>query len=195
MDFTNISTIQLEQKISDVEIRQMRIINISMLMGVLILLVSTMYLNYFGSNSGTGGADYKVLNIFLIMVFALMIIGFPLVFSIHKIFLSPGRIAKIHKQGYRDTQGNRIENPVDILLIQYRTLLIFKLAILEGIALLGITSFLTGVFADLMRKVNIYWFLLLPSIFFFIFVYLFFPTKDKVVFYIEQNILPKFRGV
>ncbi len=195
MDFTNISTIQVEQKISDIETRQMKTINIAMVMGVLILLIATMYLNYFGSNSGTGGADYNVLNIFLIMVFALMIIGYPLVFSIHKILLSPGRIAKIHKQGFRDTQGKKVENPVEILLVQYRTLMIIKLAILEGIALLGITSFLTGVFADLMQEMNVYWFLLFPSIFFFIFVYLFFPTRDKVVFYIEQNILPKFRGV
>jgi len=184
----NIQTIsrhELEAKISETQIRVMQIMYIAMgvTQAAMITVVAVFY--KIGKTRPLPEEPINTLSLkymMLALVFAALL-EYGLFIILPKL-----RLAMAGATFIAGNQQNTIDK-IPLLLSAYRSITIIRLALLEGVALFGIVILLLAVTQFTIYSQSAYWLCLTPSVILFAYLYLFFPTRDRVIFYIENNFL------
>ena len=92
-----------------------------------------------------------------------------------------------------DGEGNEIKKPISKLMVVFRSVMIIRLALLDGVALFGLVLLLLSASNGSLHERSIIWLALTPVVILLGFVFLTFPTKEKIVENIDTNILRKLR--
>ena len=133
---------------------------------------------------------YKIL---IFTLFFIALVEYAVVYFLPKFLLTTDKLKTRLSQSVYNQKGKAIDDPVFKLLQIYRQLMIMRLAFLDGVAILGLAILFLTISDGFIRTQPQYWLLLLPLIILLIYAYLYFPTKDKIIFYIENNMLNKLK--
>ena len=197
MDLKEVTTLQLREGITQQQVRTMQIITLAMMAGVVVMIGVVFY---FMQNTYVDPVNFVQerqqatrLLIYIVILIAAMQ-------YMMAAFIVRGMLTKQRLRGMIDRPSifhlqSTPPDPVTVLMNIYRQLLIIRLAIFEGVALMGLVVFL---FCGMNGTIKLYplcWLALVPSVVLFLFAYIFYPTKDKVIFWIDNNLLPKIRGM
>ncbi|MBN2411772.1 hypothetical protein JXQ31_08770 [candidate division KSB1 bacterium] len=195
-EYVNISRIELEQKITNREVRPLRILIAGMFGCVFIFLSVILYM--YNRNINNPAVIENQPYLFSILLAAMLFLAIPqylLLFLLPRILLSPGKIkARLTQPVYYKRRG-LIEDPVKILLLLYRHVVILRFSLLEGVAFYGLGILFLSVMNGAIYEQSQYWLALFPLVIMIIFGYLFFPSREKIIFYIENNMLNKIKNI
>jgi len=190
----NISRFELEEKITSREVKTLQIVNIWMVGSVIIFLAVILLLFYKNSSDVASMSDNQYYSqILLISLIVIAILEYSLVYYLPKFQLTTGKLKIRLSSVFYDPKGKIKNEPVFTLLQIYRMLMIIRLAMLDGVAIFGLFVLYYAVSNNLIYSQPIYWISIIPLIIIVLFVYFYFPTKEKIIFYIEKNILDKLR--
>jgi len=192
----NISRYELLNKIPPREVKTLRVLYTG-LAGIVILMSAVFLYFYDIRSTDTVAQPDDQLNspILLISLLVIAALEYSLIYFIPKLQLSPDKLKARLSTVMQNQQGEHMAEHVFVLFQIYRTIMILRLAMLDSVAFLGLFILFYSVLNKMIYFYPIYWIALIPSVILFFFVYIYFPTKEKIVFYIEKNMLEKLRNI
>lgn len=164
---------ELETKITEEDIRPIKIVTIAMTAGVLLFVAVSLYL-YFSNNSGkVPNYDNSLIDTMLIVLAAIFM----------STTITSRIVAKSMLVGAKNFDEKNADKRKYIGL--YSSQHIVKLAMVEGSALFGGVVFLLSVMNNQIYAASYNWLSLLPALFLVIHNIYLMPTKEKVIEVLE----------
>ncbi len=106
-----------------------------------------------------------------------------------KIFLKRENIEKQLSSTSVDKNNKLISDPVLKIIVLDRTMMIIRLAMLEGNTLVGLAALIQSVFGRIIYHNSNYWLLTIPLFILIIVVLTNYISKEKIISRIESDIL------
>ncbi len=175
----HLDNLNLEQTISKKDILVLQIIYLALGLGVLIFLTLTLFMNSLDLQEQQM-ADTGFLNILTMVHFLFALIFIPLSGKVFESFFSENWWSKIFSRQLKPQLAKITDIGQKIMLI-LRTAYILRLAMLEFVAFFGIMVCFLGVISGTLAEYPIYWINLFSAAFFLGFIWLNFPTREKVL--------------
>jgi len=192
--YKNITSREIEDKLNDGHMRINRIISLAILGGSFFFLVVVFSL----SNKNAAVETTTEMNgnpdIFLFVFLAMAFMGYSMFMVIPKLFLRKENLLKRLSNENADGEVSDDNGALKLIGID-RTLLIIRLAQLEGITLLGLVFLFIGRGGQSIFENPVKLIFLLPFFVMLIFVLNNCMTVEKTVMRIENNILNTLRNV
>ena len=187
-EYKYISRYEIEEKLTGENFKINRIIGFALFTGPFILLLVVVYLyqQKEGGLSEQQSTDFIqiMLTVFLIMAASIYL----LVAVLPKIFLSKENLVKMLSSTFVKKQDEKNSSVIKLILVD-RTLMIIRLAMMEGVTLFGLVIMMLSVFNSVIYTNESYFLLVLPWIAQLIFTINNYFNKDKVVERIYNEIL------
>ncbi len=181
----NISRHELEAKISNSWIRTMQMLYIAMALAlaVMITVVAVFYTLAKERPMPEEPVNSLSLQYMVLALIFVALLEYMLFIILPKMRLAMGgtSLLSANLQNFTDR--------IPLLLSIYRSTAVIRLALLEGVAVFGLLIVLVAVTQFSIYTQSAYWLCLTPSVIFFAYIYLFFPTRERVIFYFENNFL------
>ncbi|MEJ2546162.1 MAG: hypothetical protein P8Y99_19025 [Calditrichaceae bacterium] len=195
-EFFNLSRTEIENNMSNEQLRVSQIISLSMVIGVTMFVIIILF-SYFQNDTTviSQNVDTSTINILIIVLLIIALIIYSIFNLILKIIFTPQRIKERFSAPYDMYQDKKVTQPVLRLLIFHRIQMIIRMVMLEGVALYGIVILFLCVKDGIIYTNSNYWFLLSPSIIMIAYIAQNFPTKQKVAEQIEEDILKPIRTI
>ncbi|MDP3149230.1 MAG: hypothetical protein Q8N83_08910 [Ignavibacteria bacterium] len=193
--YKNITSREIEAKLNDGDMRGNRIISLAMLGGSFFFLLIIIILSQKNASVETATRMVGDPNIFLIVFIALGFIVYSMFMVFPKIFLKKENLMKLLSATNEDGDQNNIVDPVTKIIGIDRTLMIIRLAQLEGITLFGLVILMMNVSEKNIFENPTNWIFLLPLFFQLIYVLNNCITTEKTVARIEANILSAIKNM
>ena len=193
--YKNITSRDIETKLNDGQMRINRIISLAILAGSFFFLFVIMILSQKNPSVETTTETVGNPNIFLIVFLALGFIVYSTFMVFPKIFLRKDNLMKLLSVSSEDKIQDVIFDPVVKLIGIDRTLMIIRLAQLEGITLFGLVILMMNVGNKNVFANPTNWIFLLPLFFQLIYVLNNCITTEKTVSRIEVNILSAIKNM
>jgi hypothetical protein len=164
---------ELETKITEEDIRPIKIVTIAMTAGVMLFVAVCLYLYFFNSSGKAPNYDNGLIDTMLIVLAV--------------IFMSTTVSSRIVAKSMLVNTKNFDEKSADKrkYIGLYSTQHIVKLAMVEGGALFGGVVFLLSVLGNQIYAASYNWLSLLPALFLVIHNIYLMPTKEKVIEVLE----------
>lgn len=153
-----------------------QIIYVALALGV-ILLASVVVVIYSLGLNMPEESNAEVIKILSLLHIILVVISYALSNYLYNSHFSDNWFSKILE---KNIQSQSKKNLAERYLAIIRSALITRLAILEGLALFGVTICLLAVLQGVVQEYPIYWLNLISSLVFVLFVRRNFPTREKI---------------
>jgi hypothetical protein len=194
-DFTALTRFDFENKINKQEIVALQIIYTAMAGGVLLMAIVFVFLTVgkTGTRPETPVSGITLPDVFAAAVVLMAFLLYPLAYYLPEWQLKSRRLKSRLEKPFYDNKGAELTDPVAKIMYILRTIMVVRLAILESLALVGLTGlFLSGI--DGTRAENWHpWIFITPAVIFFIYTVKSFPNKARIVNYIDTKILRAIR--
>ncbi len=172
---------ELENKITNEKLRPVQIISIALATGVIIFFIICYVLySMHMVNAQPGNISPKILNVLLYALIAICAGMYSAAFKLPDIIINKSVEAL---KNSNDTN----ETLVDKLLGLHRTYTIIRYAMLEGTALIGLVILIISITSGEIYVNSLYWLTALPALIFVSIIGLSFPTKEKVLTFINNK--------
>ena len=148
-DYKNISREDIEEKLVGENLRVNRIISLALCMGATLFLLVIIFLYQKNLSSNVEIMENNVVDE-LIIVLAVLAIGvYTFFFIIPKIYLKKENLEKQLSEPNIDQNNKIITDPVLKIIGIDRTVMIIRLAMLEGITLFSLVTLIQSVFSGI----------------------------------------------
>lgn len=196
-EYLTLTRYDLELNLKAQEIKGLQIINAAMVGGVLLLFFVTLFLYYKNSANAMdlySPANDGLINILSIALIILAIVLYAMAYVLPQLQSTPERLLNKLGKDFRDEKGNEIKDPVSKIMYAFRGHMIIRLALLEVVALFGLMLLYLSAINGSLHVRSIIWLTSIPAFIFFGFVFLNFPTKERIIENIDNTILKKLRA-
>jgi hypothetical protein len=189
--FKNLTRHDIEKVLTAEQLRITQIILFAMLMGSILLLVPINILNATKPAPLMPGGISDFGQMFMYVVFIYAVLAYAFIYFSTLLLLSPKALAKrIRAAGvFQDT-----EQAAFFLVTMDRQFRIIKNAIFEGVSLLAIVGIFLELSSSEQQLPSDIWLLAIPVVIHTIYLILNFPSKEKIINDIENNILSRLRA-
>lgn len=171
--------LDLENTISKKETLSLQIIHLALGFGMLIFLALTLFMNSLELPEQQI-ADTGFLNILTLVHFLFALVFIPLSGKVFESFFSENWWSKIFSRQLKP-QLAKINNTGQKVMLILRSAYILRLAMLEFVAFFGIMVCFLGVMSGILVEYPIYWINLFSAAYFLGFIWINFPTREKVL--------------
>lgn len=191
--YKNITSREIEDKLNDGQMRINRIISLALLCGSFFFLVAVLNLNGKTVSVDTTSGMTGIPDIFLLVFLVMTFFSYTMFVLVSKLFLRKENLVK--RLSYGNINSEMSDDGVLKLIGIDRTLLIIRLAQLEGVTLLGLVFLFIIPGAESIFDNPVKVIFLLPFFVMLIFVLNNCMTVEKTLMRIENNILNTIRNI
>jgi len=174
---------ELESQITDTKLRPIQIISIALATGVIIFFIICFVLYSMHTvNAQPENIPTETLNMLVYVLIAICAGMYSAAFKLPDIQISKSIEALKNSSDESTLLADR-------LLGLHRTYSILRYAILEGTALIGLVILIISITTGEIYKNQMYWLTALPALIFVLFIAYSFPTKEKVITFINNKFI------
>jgi hypothetical protein len=190
-EYQNISKTDIEDTLSGDILKINRIVFSALLIGPFLFLLIVIYLYQQKEAASPDLQSAELIEIMIIIFFILAVSIYSFVLLFPKIFLRKENTLKILSSQALLLEKQGIKEPVLNLIGVDRTLMIIRLAMMEGVTLFALVILMLSVLNNTIYVNEAYWLLVIPWLIQFIFTLNNYFSKDKAVERIFNEILPR----
>jgi hypothetical protein len=170
---------ELENKITSEKLRPVQIISIALATGVIIFFIICFILYSMQTvDAQSGNLSSEFMNVLVYALIAICAGMYSAAFKLPDIQISKSVEALKNSQETGDSL-------VDKLLGLHRIYMIIRYALMEGTALIGLVILIISITSGAVYSNSMYWLTALPALIFVAFIAFSFPTKEKVITFIN----------
>ncbi len=187
-EYKNISQYEIEDKLTGQNFKVNRIISIALLAGPFLFFLVVVYF-YFEKEIGIPEKHSIELMEIMVLIFLVMAVSvYSMVIVFPKIFLRKENVIKHLSSTYVQKKDQNDAHIIKLIGVD-RTLMIVRLAMMEGVTLFGFVILMLSISNSVIYYNDIYWLLTLPWVVQVIFTINNYFHKGKVVERIYNEIL------
>ncbi len=190
-EFKNITRNDIEEKLTGEHLRINRIISLALCAGPLFFLLVIVFLYQKNLSSNVEISQDNIVEEMIIVLSVLAVGVYSFYFIFPNIFLKKANLVKQLSMPQMDKNNRLITDPVLKIIALDRTLMIIRLALLEGIALFSLVVLIQSLFIGVIYYNSNYWLLSIPVFIVIAVVFTNYFSKEKTVSRIESGILYK----
>lgn len=174
---------ELESQITDAKLRPIQIISLALATGVVIFFIICYVLfTLHTANPHQGNISSETLNMLVYVLIAICAGMYSAAFKLPDIQISKSLEAL-------KNSSDESTSLADKLLGLHRTYSILRYAMLEGTALIGLVILIISITTGEIYENQMYWLTALPALIFVSFIAYSFPTKEKVIAFINDKFM------
>lgn len=187
--FKSVTRFEIEKKLTSGHLRINRIISLALCAGSFLFLVIILFLYQKKTITQPELESISLIHNLCLVFILLAVVVYSTFLLLPKIFLKQESLKKQLLGAEYDQNINKIDDPALRLISLDRTLMIIRLAQLEGVTLFGLVVLMLSVQNGYIYVNNALWLLTLPLFVMLGFTLTNYITKEKTIMRIENNIL------
>lgn len=197
-EIQKITRFDLETKLTLQEIRVTQLIALVMVM--MVILFSIILLFLYSQRSAvlpveSAVPENNIVPILSLLLLVLAVVEYAIAYILPKIMFSPPKLKIRLSEPFAHKQDRPISELIQVLVGIYRVRLIIILAILEGVALFGLVVLFLAITQGIIYENNNYWLNFVPALILLIYAIKNFPNKERMIEYIEKQILNPLQSI
>jgi len=186
-EYKRVTIEQIEAGLVGEPLRMNRIMSLALVMGTTLFLAVVLYI-YQKNLSSDIEISYNAVDELIVVFLILALIIYPTFLIFPKIFLKGNKLETKLLSSTLSLNNISTTDPVINIISLDRTMMIIRLAMLEGVALFGLVALMLCVNSGLIYHNDNYWLLVIP-LFIQAIATSSFVSKEKIVSRIERDIL------
>ena len=186
-EYKRVTIEQIEAGLVGEPLRMNRIMSLALVMGTTLFLAVVLYI-YQKNLSSDIEISYNAVDELIVVFLILALIIYPTFLIFPKIFLKGNKLEAKLLSSTLSLNNISTTDPVINIISLDRTMMIIRLAMLEGVALFGLVALMLCVNSGLIYHNDNYWLLVIP-LFIQAIATSSFVSKEKIVSRIERDIL------
>ncbi len=186
-EYKRVTIEQIEAGLVGEPLRMNRIMSLALVMGTTLFLAVVLYI-YQKNLSSDIEISYNAVDELIVVFLILALIIYPTFLIFPKIFLKGNKLEAKLLSSTLSLNNISTTDPVINIISLDRTMMIIRLAMLEGVALFGLVALMLCVNSGLIYHNDNYWLLVIP-LFIQAIATSSFVSKEKIISRIERDIL------
>ena len=182
-DFHSVTKHDIEQLLTDNQVKISKILSLAMLSAPAIFLFFILFMNAKKEPLIGQSENSEFLQMYVYMVIFLAVAVYSIILVFPKIFLTP---SALKKKIFVSNSIDKNTSTVMQLTGLDRSFMIIRYALLEAVALFSATGIFIVLTKSAYQLPENVWYLALPTLIHIVYILYDFPTKDKIIARIEK---------
>ena len=182
-DFHSVTKHDIEQLLTDNQVKISKILSLAMLSAPAIFLFFILFMNAKKEPLIGQSENSEFLQMYVYMVIFLAVAVYSIILVFPKIFLTP---SALKKKIFVSNSIDKNTSTVMQLTGLDRSFMIIRYALLEAVALFSATGIFIVLTKSAYQLPENVWYLALPTLIHIVYILYDFPTKDKIIVRIEK---------